>query len=645
MLGAPPKPRGPCNPGGPLIPWALVALLSLWLLWSPRHVPAPLAAPAGGSPLDAPAAYETRDRYAPLKLKDRHLCDRRWYPANEILREDQVTILVNGFSEARIPLLQENMKSFAASPLVDAVYILWGNTSTPDALLAPHLWDNDVDGAPIKVIRQKTMSLNDRFLPRAAIRTKCVVICDDDITIDGRALAFALRMWQENPGRIVGFFPRAHLFQMASRSWGYTKLPDRYSIMLTKMMLLHTDYLFRYTCGAPPGVKEYVDRGMNCEDIAMNFVVTAHSGQGPLLVEGNPRDWGDTRNSDDGMAAIGLSARPDHRKDRGACIAAFQRLWGALELRYSYSKAVPDVGEQVLCDKFGEMIHCDRRAGSRLQARRAAGRHLVQLTRRYAYATLVGSHDLIPAALAFAQSLRLTETVHDVVLMIDDSSTLDAKDPILREHFDVVRKVKAVANRYDVKGFNKLNAWLLTDYAKVVYVDVDTLVLANLDELFARPEPAAVPDVYMSEKFNSGLLVLEPSKATHEDMMSKMDKLPSYNRGDQGFLNSYFSGWFHMPAAHRLPARFNAVIFFPEHYHPPEWFDVNAVHEVMGPLAMVHFANPWFKPWRLVSNNTGNLWCGLWLKLADRLEANGWHPLDPDTFSLLEWLPDRKSVV
>eukprot|EP00897_Mesotaenium_endlicherianum_P006376 jgi/Mesen1/5767/ME000292S04847 len=587
-----------------VLAWSLVAALGLWLFLSPtRHASSDALA---STPLDL---------YSPKKLGDPGLCDRRRYPSADSLLEDYVTILVNGFSEARIPLLQENMRLYSQSPVVDAIYVLWGNVSTPASLLAQEHWVSA--GAPIHVIRQKTTSLNDRFLPRAFIRTKAVAICDDDITVDARTLAFALRVWRENQQRLVGFFPRAHAYQLATRTWAYTKLPDRYSIMLTKLMLLHTEYLFRYTCTTPPGVKAFVDQGMNCEDIAMNFVVTHHSGQGPQLVAGSPRDWGDTRNSDDELSSIGLSARSDHKKDRGACITAFQRLWGGLQLRYSYGKAGEDVSEQVFCDKFG-------------------------FRRRYAYATLVGSADLVPAALAFAQSLRCSGAVHDAVLMVDDSSSLDLKDPILREHFDVVRRVKSVENRYGVKGFNKLNAWLLTEYAKVLYIDVDTLVLANLDHLFERPEPAAVPDVYMSGKFNSGLLVLEPSKATYADMMSKLEKLPSYNRGDQGFLNSYFSGWFQMDARHRLPARYNAVIFFPDHYHPPPWFDVNTVHEVMGPLAMVHFANPWFKPWRLISNDTthANVWCALWLRLSAALEANSWHPLDTDKFSLHQLLPN-----
>ena len=83
-----------------------------------------------------------------------------------------------------------------------------------------------------------------------------------------------MQVWRENQQRIVGFFPRAHSYQLDSHSWIYTKHQHKYSIMLTKIMILATDYLYRYTCQMPTGIREYVDKGMNCEDIAMNFLVS-----------------------------------------------------------------------------------------------------------------------------------------------------------------------------------------------------------------------------------------------------------------------------------------------------------------------------------------------------------------------------------
>ncbi|RYQ91037.1 hypothetical protein Ahy_B09g096909 isoform B [Arachis hypogaea] len=43
-----------------------------------------------------------------------------------------------------------------------------------------------------------------------------------------------------------------------------------------------------------------------------------------------------------------------------------------------------------------------------------------------------------------------------------------------------------------------------------------------------------------SERMNSGVMVVEPSISLFNDMMNKVNTLPSYTGGDQGFLNSYY---------------------------------------------------------------------------------------------------------
>lgn len=45
---------------------------------------------------------------------------------------------------------------------------------------------------------------------------------------------------------------------------------------------------------------------------------------------------------------------------------------------------------------------------------------------------------------------------------------------------------------------------------------------------------AAAPDVFPPDKFNAGVMVLKPSLSVLKDMLSKVDKLPSYDGGDTG---------------------------------------------------------------------------------------------------------------
>ncbi|CAO2184273.1 unnamed protein product [Urochloa humidicola] len=303
------------------------------------------------------------------------------------LRPDRLTVLVSGYSERRLPLLRAVAGAYAAHPLVHAVVVLWCNPSTPDRLLLRRLRGGGVGFPPrVKLRRAASASLNSRFLPRPSdIRTAAVAVADDDVLPDAAALSFAFAAWQQQQpaagspaasGPLVGFFPRSHYLDLAGGRWAYTAAqPDRYSMVLTKFMVLGADLLYRYSCSPElAAARAVVDRERNCEDILMNFVAAEESGAGPVLVEaGGIRDWGDPRNDanaggggagEDGgaMRDVGISATGGlgHWEKRGECITEFHRLLGRMPLRYSYEKVVEATGgEQGLCSKGGRLVRCD----------------------------------------------------------------------------------------------------------------------------------------------------------------------------------------------------------------------------------------------------------------------------------------------
>lgn len=100
-------------------------------------------------------------------------------------------------------------------------------------------------------------------------------------------------------------------------------------------------------------------------------------------------------------------------------------------------------------------------------------------------------------------------------------------------------------------NFAKLRLWQL-DYARVVFVDADALVLQNVDKLFDYPEFCAAPNVYESladfHRMNSGVFTARPSQATYRDMLARLD-VPGvfWRRTDQSFLQEYFPDWHGLP--------------------------------------------------------------------------------------------------
>lgn len=186
--------------------------------------------------------------------------------------------------------------------------------------------------------------------------------------IDRESFEFGFKIWSSHQDDLIGFFARSHDLDLSTKTWMYTVHAEKYSILLTKLMILHTKYLYKYSCGDNKmrEMRKVVDEMKNCEDILMNFVVADESSSGPVLVDAKKlRDHGDARNDevlvDKDVREVGLSSRRrEHRKRRGDCIREFHRVLGRMPLRYSYGKVVNSVGEQGLCRKGGNLVACDQ---------------------------------------------------------------------------------------------------------------------------------------------------------------------------------------------------------------------------------------------------------------------------------------------
>ena len=77
--------------------------------------------------------------------------------------------------------------------------------------------------------------------------------------------------------------------------------------------------------------------------------------------------------------------------------------------------------------------------------------------------------------------------------------------------------------------FTKLNAWKLVEYEKCVFLDADTLVLQNVDDLFNRPEISAAPDIGWPDCFNSGVFVFVPSLQTYDALVAHALEVGSFD--------------------------------------------------------------------------------------------------------------------
>lgn len=138
----------------------------------------------------------------------------------------------------------------------------------------------------------------------------------------------------------------------------------------------------------------------------------------------------------------------------------------------------------------------------------------------------------------------------------------------LRAVFNVVEEVNLLDSKDEANlallkrpelgvTFTKLHCWRLTQFEKCVFLDADTLVLRNCDELFEREELSAAPDIGWPDCFNSGVYVYTPNMETFSSLVQYAVTHGSFDGGDQGLLNSYFSDWAHKDIQKHLPFIYN----------------------------------------------------------------------------------------
>ncbi|KHJ99546.1 glycosyltransferase, family 8 [Oesophagostomum dentatum] len=86
--------------------------------------------------------------------------------------------------------------------------------------------------------------------------------------------------------------------------------------------------------------------------------------------------------------------------------------------------------------------------------------------------------------------------------------------------------------------YTKLRLWSMTEYDVIMYLDLDVLPMRDITPFLKCGSFCAT--FRHSDKFNAGLLVLKPNLTVYDDLLDKAPLLPTYDGGDQGFMNSYF---------------------------------------------------------------------------------------------------------
>jgi hypothetical protein len=156
----------------------------------------------------------------------------------------------------------------------------------------------------------------------------------------------------------------------------------------------------------------------------------------------------------------------------------------------------------------------------------------------------------------------------DFVLIVD-SSVDDSQKRLMEEEGIKVVEISALKAR--IPGghashigknmdhrYKKLFVWMLTEYDRVVYLDLDIVVLESLNVWFHCPTEVCVTHDYFSVMAaNTGVISFVPSAERFSSMMSLVGSVHSYDSADQGFLNHFYG--------------FNDTTFLARNSHISSW--------------------------------------------------------------------------
>lgn len=225
----------------------------------------------------------------------------------------------------------------------------------------------------------------------------------------------------------------------------------------------------------------------------------------------------------------------------------------------------------------------------------------------FAWVTLATNDKYAVGALVLAQSLRNVGTIHKIHILYTPGVSQEMRAQ-LHHAFDNYTEVNildssdaenlALIGRPDLGvTFTKLHCWKLIQYEKCVFLDADTFVVRNCDELFEHPEFSAAPDIGWPDYFNTGVFVFVPSEQTYNDLVQFALKHGTFDGGDQGLLNQYFSSWRDSDHTHRLRFVYNVTTVAIYGY-------AAAIKRNEDQVKIVHFIGKQ-KPWMITYSRKG----------------------------------------
>jgi alpha-N-acetylglucosamine transferase len=180
----------------------------------------------------------------------------------------------------------------------------------------------------------------------------------------------------------------------------------------------------------------------------------------------------------------------------------------------------------------------------------------------YSYIAVLSNDPYFPGLCALNYSLKKVKSKYPLSVVVPESMPRETQQSISDLNIQVIPMPDIVVDdallaknpeaRWNTTLF-KLSIFNLTQFDKLVFLDLDMIIMGNIDELFDKPHMSAVAAgkcIFPEWKqLNSGLMVIEPNREAYEGILSVCgaaceDRLSrGLGFGDQNAINYYYKDW------------------------------------------------------------------------------------------------------
>lgn len=200
------------------------------------------------------------------------------------------------------------------------------------------------------------------------------------------------------------------------------------------------------------------------------------------------------------------------------------------------------------------------------------------------YVCVLSTDSYLYGLLVLNENLKDLNSKYSLLCLINETISKETIN-VLKKYeikYKLISSIKGIGeDKYNPQwsnSFDKLNIFNLIEYEKIVYLDLDLLILTNIDELFNHKHISMVSDRPFSDNFNSGVMVITPNNKDYINMKNMFDKNPKKYKGDQDIINEYFSS-----NINKISKKYNSLraVFYEEIYkYDKRTKQKNKVHKV-----------------------------------------------------------------